>query len=198
MRRASDAASVGIGLVALGVHVDQQRDHGGPLVAERLQLRLVEGGVGDGEAALGGEPGQLRAAERGLVGHRGLPVAQQRRRRDVVVVHELGLGPRREDVVDRAPDRRLIQQPAVAARPPELDHGPPLVPDVGRVAAVVDVRVDAGGAQPVAQVQRVDPDGVAARERRYDLVDPHGRAVYRRGRAPRLRRPCTNSPRCAP
>ena len=116
-----------VGLVALDVHVDQQRDDGGPLVAERLQLGLVEGGVRHGEAALRRQTGELRAPQRRLVGHRGLPVAQQCRRRDVVVVDELGLGARGEDVVDRAPDRRLIQQPPVAPRTPELDDGPPLV-----------------------------------------------------------------------
>ena len=178
---------LGVGLVALGVHVDQQRHHGGPAVAERLQLRLVERGVGDGEAALGGESGQLRASQRHLVGHRGLPVAQQLRRRDVVVVDELGLRARREDVVHRAPDRCLVQEPPVAPGTPELDHGPSLVLDVGGVAAVEDVRVDARSAQPVAQVQRVHPYGVTTGERRYDLVDPHGRAVYRRAPRPDCR-----------
>ena len=169
-----------IGRVALGLHVDQQRHHGGPVVAQRVQLRLVEGGVGHGEAALGGQPGQLGAPQRDLVGHRGLPVAQQRGRRDVVVVDELRLGAGGEDVVDRAADGRLVEQPAVARAAPELGDGAALVLHVGRVAAVVDVRVDARGAQPVAQVQGVHADGVATGERRNDLVDPHGAAVYRR------------------
>ena len=132
------------------------------MVAERLQLGLVEGGVGDGEAALGGEAGQLRPAQRDLVGDGGLPVAQQVGRGDVVVVDELGLRPRREDVVDRAPDGRLIQQPAITVGPTELDDRLALGLHVLGVAAVVDVRVDARGAQPVAQVHRVHPDGVAA------------------------------------
>ena len=167
-----------IGLVALGLHVDQQRDDGGPLVAQRAQLGLVEGGVGDGEAALGSEARQLGAAECDLVGHRGLPVAQEVGRSDVVVVHQLGLGPRRQDVVDGAADGRLIQQPAVTAGSTELDDGLALGLHVLGVAAVEDVRVDAGGAQPVPQVQRVHADGVTAGEGRNDLVDPHGRAVY--------------------
>ena len=148
---------LGVGLVALGMHVDQQRDDGGAPVAERLQLRLVERGVGDREAALRRQAAQLRATERDLVGHGGLPVAQELGRRDVVVVDELGLGPRRQDVVHRAADGGLIEQPAVAPGPAELDHGPALVLHVGRVAAVVDVRVDARGAQPVAQVQACAP-----------------------------------------
>ena len=181
---ARNCASCRIGLVALGLHVDQQRDDGRPLVPERVQFRLVEGGVGHGEAALRGQAGQLRAAQRGLVGHRRLPVAQQVGRRDVVVVHQLGLGPRRQDVVHGAPDGRLIQQPAVTAGPAELDHRLALGLHVGRGAAVEDVRVDAGGAQAVPQVQRVHADGVTAGEGRNDLIDPHGRAVYRRALHP--------------
>ena len=169
-----------------------------PSVAERVELGLVEGRVGDGEAALGGEARQLRAAERDLVGHRRLPVAQEIGRRDVVVVHQLGLGARRQDVEDGAPDGRLIQQPAVAAGPAELDDGLALGLHVLGVAAVEDVRVDAGGTQSVPQVQRVDADGVTAGEGRNDLVDPHGRAVYRRALAPRLRLPMHQIPGVAP
>ena len=189
------ARQLGIGLVALGVHVDQERDDGGALVAQRLQLGLVEGGVGDGEAALRGQARQLRPSERDLVGHGRLPVAQEGGRGDVVVVHQLGLRPRREDVVDGAPDGRLIQEPAVTAGSTELDHRPALGLHVLGVAAVVDVRVDAGGAQPVAQIQRVHPDCVTAGEGRNDLVDPHGRAVYRRVPHPDCGSPCTNLPR---
>ncbi len=115
-----------------------------------------------------------------------------------MVVHQLRLRPRRQDVVDGAPDGRLIQQPAVTARSTELDHRPALGLHVLGVAAVVDVRVDAGGAQSVAQIQRVHPDCVTAGEGRNDLVDPHGRAVYRRRPAPRLRLPMHQSAQVAP
>ena len=150
------------------------------VVAEGVQLGLVEGGVGHGEPALRGQPGQLGPAQRHLVADVGLPVAQQVGRRDVVVVHQLGLGPRGEDVVDRAADGGLVEQPAIAAGPPELGHRPSLVLHVGREAAVEDVRVDADGAQAVAQVDGVHADGIATGQRGNDLVDAHGRAVYRR------------------
>ncbi len=68
---------LGIGLVALGLHVDQQGHHRGAMEPQRLELGLVERGVGDGEAALRGETRQLCPPERDLVGDGGLPVAQQ-------------------------------------------------------------------------------------------------------------------------
>ena len=60
--------------------------------------------------------------------------------------------------------------------------------DVGSEAAVVDVGLHARGAQAVAQVQRVDADGVTAGERRDHLVDPHRAASVPAGPPPRLRR----------
>ena len=149
------------------------------VVPQGAELRLVEGGVGHGEAALRSQPRQLRAAQRDLIGHVGLPVAQQVRRRDVVVVHQLGLGARRENVVDRAADGGLVEQPPIAPGTPELGHRASLVRHVGGDAAVEDVRVDADVAQPVAQVHGVDADGITAGQRRDDLIDAHGRAVYR-------------------
>ena len=157
-----------------------------------VELGLVERRVGDGEAALRREARQLRPAQSDLVGDGGLPVAQQVGWGDVVVVDELGLVARGDDVVDRAADGRLVQQPAVAPGTPELDHRPSLVLDIGRVRAVVDVRVEPRRAQAVAQVHRVNPDGVAAGERRNDLVDPHVRAVYKRAAELEGRHPCTD------
>ena len=186
-----------VGLVALGRHVDEQRHHRRALVAQRVQLRLVEGGVRDGEAALPGEARQLRAPERGLVGDVRLPVAQQRGRSDVVVVHQLGLGPRGQDVVDRAPDRCLIQQPPFAPRPAELGDRTSLVLDVGGEAAVVDVGLHPRGAQAVAQVERVHADGVAAGERRDHLVDSHRAASVPAGHHPDCDGDAPIRPRCA-
>jgi hypothetical protein len=169
-----------IGRVALRMHVDEERHDGSARIAERQELAFVETRVGHSEAALRRQTRQLFAAKRSLVRDSWLPVAQQRCRRDVVIVHELRLGPCRQDVVDGTPDRGLIQQPAPTRGPPELDHRPPLLLDVRRETAVVDVRVDTRRAQAVTQVQRADADGVATGERRNDLVDSHGAAVYRR------------------
>ena len=132
-----------------------------PSVPQHAQLGLVEGGVGDGEAALGRQARQLGGPERDLVGDGGLPVAQEIGGGDVVVVHEFGLGPRREDVVDGAPDGRLIEQPAVAAGSAELDDRLALGLHVLGVAAVEDVRVDADGTQTITQVEGVHADGVS-------------------------------------
>ena len=178
-----------VGLLALAMHVDQQRHHRRVLVAQGAQLRFVEGGVGHGEMALRCQPRQLGAAERDLVGHVRLPVAQQVGRRDVVVVHQLGLGARGEDVVDRAADGGLVEQPPIPSGAPELGHRASLVGHVGGHAAVEDVRVDTDLAQPVAQVHGVDTDGITAGQGRDDLIDAHGRAVYRCPLSPRFPRP---------
>ena len=138
-RRASAGSGVGAGRR----HVDEQGHHGGVGVPGLDQLALVEGRVGHRQAAVGGEALELGPAQCHLVAHGGLPGLEQPGRGDVVVVHQLGLGPGGQDVEDRAADRGLVEQPAVLGRPAELAHGPAQVSHVGGAVAVVDVRVDA-------------------------------------------------------
>ena len=124
----------------------------------------------------------------------GDPRLEQVGRGDVVVVHELPLGPVAEDVGHPAADGQLVEQHPPGARPvADAGDREALVEPVGRGVAVVDVRPVPTGPEQVPELHHVAADGVPAGQRRDDLVDP-GDGVTpstppsRAGRAARTRR----------
>jgi len=155
--QAAQPAPVG---VAVHRHVDQQRRHRRGREAGLDQLALVEAGVGDAEPAARGHPPQLLPSQSRLVAHPGLPGLQELRRRDVVVVHELGFGPRGEGVEDGTADGGLIEQPTVLGGTAQRADGVRLLHEVGRAVAVEDLRFHPRLTEGVGHRQGVHPDGV--------------------------------------
>src|SRR5262245_53522003 len=139
----------------------------------------VERRIGEAESCLRGEACQLPAAERECAGDDRLPAVEERRRRDVVVVDDQWLGSLRDEVGDRRPDRRVVEEP-------RLLGGMPVAPrstvregtvGTGKLAELVLrlERVNLGSIPRLAQhglhAEVVRANGVARRESRDELVD---------------------------
>jgi len=87
--------------------------------------------VGHRQAGFGRQALELGAAEAHLEADGGFPLLEQPGRGDVVVVHQLGFVARGQRVEDGAPDRRLVEKPAVLRCPTEVDDRVAEVRDIG-------------------------------------------------------------------